>query len=341
VTQGVIRGLLRLAVIGMALATVAGCDPTITPSAAPTIGPSSILLPPEPTPVVADSAMNGPWLRSPIRLRDPQIAVISDACAVAARNGLGAAEANLPTAVVDARGENVATAVMAEDERAIECRVRIDSAGGVTIDLVLRLAPTAAPPSEGDQFAVTDLVTVPDREDDRLLVSGRIDTAGLQVKVLFDDRAEVIASTANGWFAAWWPGRVRPREIVAVDPQGTVVETIPGPRGDVDGELGAASWWLDPSAPPPTAASVVIRGLVQETACASGRSPEGRIQGPLIELTETAVTVTFGVRHLRGAQDCQGNPAFPVTFELPDPLGKRPLLDGGENPPRDATIPVR
>jgi hypothetical protein len=284
--------------------------------------------------------MNGPWLRFPIQLGDPQIASISDSCAVAARNQLGLAEANLPTAVVDARGENVATAVMAEDERAIECRARIDSAGGVTIDLVLRLAPTAGPPSEGDQFAVTDLVTVPDREGDRLLLTGRIETAGLQVKVRFDEGAEVIASTANGWFAAWWPGPVRPREIVAVDPQGAVVATIPGPPGDVDGELGAASWWLDPAAAEPTAASVAIHGLIRELACASGQSPEGRIQGPLIELTESAVTVTFGVRHLRGAQDCQGNPAFPVTFELPDPLGGRPLLDGNDMPPRDASIPA-
>ena len=335
-----IRRVLRLTVIGAAVATAVACDPTITPSADPTIGPSSIPLPPEPTPVVADNPMNGPWLRSPIQLGDPQIASISDACAGAARAGLGEVEANLPTALVDARGENVATAVMAEDERAIECRARIDSAGGVTIDRVLRLAPTAGPPSEGDQFAVTDLVTVPDREGDRLLMTGRIETAGLQVKVLFDDGAEVIASTANGWFAAWWPGRVRPRQIVAVDPQGAVVATIPGPPGDVDGELGAASWWLDPAAAPPTGASVTIHGLVRELACASGRSPEGRIQGPLIELTETAVTVTFGVRHLPGGQDCQGNAAFPVTFELPDPLGKRPLLDGSAIPPRDATNPV-
>jgi hypothetical protein len=331
--------LLRLAVIGAVVAMAAACDPTTTPSASPTIGPSSDSLPPEPSAIVADNPMNGPWLRSPIQLGDPQIASISDACAGAARAGLGEVEANLPTALVDARGENVATAILADDERAIECRARIDSAGGVTIDRVLRLAPAAAPPDESEALAVTDLLPIPDREGDRLLIMGRVGTAGAQVKVQFDGEADVIASSANGWFAAWWPGHTRSRAIVAVDPQGAVIAAVPVPRGDVDGELGAASWWLDPAAAPPTAASVAIHGLVQETACASGRSPEGRIQGPLIELTVTAVTVTFGVRHLPGGQDCQGNPAFPVTFELPDPLGERPLLDGSKVPPRDASKP--
>jgi hypothetical protein len=265
--------------------------------------------------------------------------VISDACATAAREKLGEPEANLPTALVDARGENVATAVLADDERSIECRVRIDAAGGVTIDGVFRLTPSAVAPVDGGRLSLASLVAVPDREGDRMLVMGRVGPQAFQVKVRFGDDPALLASNANGWYAAWWPGHARATTIVAVDDQGLVVGSIPAPRDEVDAELGAASWWLDPKAPPPTPESTAIRGLVLEEACASGKSPEGRVEGPLVDLTETAVTVTFGVRHLPGGQDCQGNPPFPVTFQLPEPLAERTLLDGNTVPPRDASKP--
>src|SRR4051812_13335537 len=50
----------------------------------------------------------GPWLSSPIELDDPNIAVISDACSLAARDELGADAADLPTAIVDAQGDGFA-----------------------------------------------------------------------------------------------------------------------------------------------------------------------------------------------------------------------------------------
>ena len=60
---------------------------------------------------------------------------------------------------------------------------------------------------------------------------------------------------------------------------------------------------------------------------------------PTITYTAESVTVTFTIVPPPGdAQDCQGNPAFPVGIELSEPLGARVLLDGGSSPPRDATI---
>jgi hypothetical protein len=293
---------------------------------------------PEPTQVEFGPVI-GAWRPAPIKLGDPQIAVISDACAAAARAELGEAEANLPTALVDARGENVATAILADEERAIECRARIDGQGGVTIDRVTRLAPSAVAPVEGAKLSVSNLVEVPDREGDRMLLVGRVGPDAFQVKLGFDDDTEVFASSANGWHAAWWPGHARASAIVAVDNRSLVIGTAEAPVGQVDGELGAATWWLNPRAPAPTADSTSISGFVREEGCASGRSPEDRIEGPLIDLTETTVTVTFGVRRVPGGQDCQANPLFPVTFELPEPLAERTLLDGNTVPPRDASRP--
>jgi hypothetical protein len=332
-------GYLREVFVGCLLLIIAACSNVEPPPSG--VGPDGSGIEsggPEPA-ELAFGPVIGPWRPAPIHLGDPQIAVVSDACATAAREKLGEAEADLPTALVDARGENVATAVLADDERAIECRIRIDAAGGVTIDRVFRLTPSAVAPVEGGKVSVTSLVEVPDREGDRMLVMGRVGPQAFQVKVRFGDDPALLASSANGWYAAWWPGHARASAIVAVDNQGLVVGSIPGPRDEVDAELGVASWWLDPKAPPPTPDSTSIRGLVLEEACASGKSPEGRVEGPLVDLTETAVTVTFGVRHLPGGQDCQGNPPFPVTFQLPEPLAERTLLDGNTVPPSDASKP--
>ena len=318
---------------------VGGCSLTDSPSPSGDAGPDRSGVESAAPTEVAFGQVIGKWRPAPISLGDPQIAVVSDACAAAAREQLGEPEANLPTALVDARGENVATAILADDERAMECRVRIDSAGGVTVDSVLRLAPSAVAPVADVGIGLTRLVQVPDREGDRMLVIGRVGPKAFGVKLGFDDDMEVFASSANGWYAAWWPGHARASAIVAVDNKSLVVGTVDAPRGEVAGEMGAATWWLDPRAPPPTEVSTSILGLVHEEACASGKSPEGRIEGPLFDLTETAVTVTFGVRHLPGGQDCPANPPFPVTFKLPEPLADRTLLDGNKVPPRDASKP--
>ncbi|HEX5825783.1 MAG TPA: hypothetical protein VFY18_15090 [Candidatus Limnocylindrales bacterium] len=333
---------LPLVIVAASIVAIAGgCfpfDPPPRPSGAAPDGSGVGSIAPGPS-EVAFGQVIGPWRQAPLALGDPQIAVISDACAGAAREQLGEPEANLPTALVDTRGENVATAIMADEERAIECRVRIDAQGGVTVDSVLRLAPAAVAPVAGTDLSVTRLAEIPDREGDRMLVIGRFGPQAFGVKLRFGDETEVVASTTNGWYAAWWPGHARASSIVAVDGQGAEVGTVAPPNGEVNGQMGAASWWLDPKAPKPTAESIAIQGLVMELACASGNSPKGRIQGPLIDLTETAVTVTFGVQHRPGGQDCQGNGPFPVTFQLPEPLAGRTLLDGNEVPPRDAAKP--
>jgi hypothetical protein len=335
---------MRLSLVlaaALLVAVVGGCgltEPSPPPSDAAPDG--SGLEPTAPGPTeVAFGQILGAWRPAPIRLGDPQIAVISDACAATARDQLGEPEANLPTALVDARGENVATAILADDERAMECRVRIDSAGGVTVDRVLRLAPSAAAAVADTGIGLTSFVRVPDREGDRMLVVGRVGPKAFGVKLGFDDDTEVFASNANGWYAAWWPGHARASAIVAVDNKSLVVGTVDAPRGEVTGEMGAAAWWLDPDSPSPTATSTSVHGLVLEEACAGGKSPKDRIEGPLFDLTETTVTVTFGVRARPGVQDCQGNPPFPVTFRLPEPLADRTLLDGNKVPPREAAQP--
>lgn len=103
------------------------------------------------------------------------------------------------------------------------------------------------------------------------------------------------------------------------------------------GEVVPAWWWVDGETLPLTAEATVIRGFLRERSCASGASPLDRALAPTIEYRPDAVVVVFAVVALAGEQDCTGNPAFPVEVRLTEPLGSRSVLDGSEDPPRDAT----
>lgn len=79
--------------------------------------------------------------------------------------------------------------------------------------------------------------------------------------------------------------------------------------------------------------------LVEETACASGRTAEGRIDPPTIEWSDRVAIVTIAVRPAPGNQTCPSNPTTPFTVELPGPLGWRTLLDGSHVPPAPPGTP--
>ncbi len=104
--------------------------------------------------------------------------------------------------------------------------------------------------------------------------------------------------------------------------------------------VGRAEWRLDPAFPAPAAGDRQIHVLINERACASGQSPEGRVLPPMVTSSPTAMTIAILVTNRPGGQDCPGNPDLPMTVDLPEPLGGRPLLDGAVFPPRDVTQPA-
>jgi hypothetical protein len=83
----------------------------------------------------------------------------------------------------------------------------------------------------------------------------------------------------------------------------------------------------------------VLHWFVLEKECASGQPPEGRVLAPDVDYGADALTITISIAPLSGAQDCQGNTPYGVVFELEEPVGERPIFDGGTVPARDATIP--
>ena len=340
--------MARLPAIALGILTavvVLGCDADsglTTPLAASGSGPSATTgadrsAPADPGTVVVDQ-LGGAWRFSPVIVDDAHIAIVSDACATKARATLGPDDGDLPTALVDARGEHFVTLIMADDLNAIECLARLsDDGASATVDSVDRLSAMAVAPVEKSAITVASAIHQEDRPGGRTVAFGRIGLDADAAKAGFGDNSTVLGSSAEGWWAMWWPGIVRANSYAATDNHDLVIGSAKPPAGEVEARVGPARWWIDPKAPAPTATSTTIHAFVLEQSCASGDTPEGRVEPPTIDLTDTTVTVTYAIRHKVGGQDCQGNAPFALTLKLPEPLGKRALLDGSETPPRDAT----
>jgi len=158
------RPLLRaLPPIACLVLVAAGCDAGPGPSAPRAVPSTSAAGPdasdrPDPSVVVVDQ-LGGPWRTSPVLVDNPHIAIVSDACAAKARENLGEIEANLPTALVDARGEHLLTVIMADDLNAIVCLARFDDTGtAATADSVDRLSIRAVAPVEKAAITVASVM---------------------------------------------------------------------------------------------------------------------------------------------------------------------------------------
>ena len=108
---------------------------------------------------------------------------------------------------------------------------------------------------------------------------------------------------------------------------------------DALGAPVAARWSLaDPQASPDPGATELAL-MIAEVPCSSGSPIEGRTEPPVIETSATSVTITIKVRQLVGGlQTCPLHP-WPMTVRLPEPLGRRQLLDGGQVPPAPPQAP--
>jgi hypothetical protein len=97
--------------------------------------------------------------------------------------------------------------------------------------------------------------------------------------------------------------------------------------------VGFASWRVDP-ATPPAPGDTALHLLGTELACANGKPPQAaRILDPIVLPGDQAITIALLVRQVPGGADCPGNPEFPITIDLAEPLGSRALFDGSTVPP--------
>ncbi|CAN5786394.1 hypothetical protein BH24CHL5_BH24CHL5_03890 [soil metagenome] len=104
-------------------------------------------------------------------------------------------------------------------------------------------------------------------------------------------------------------------------------------HGEPGGTGLGSAWWELAADERPTDASSDLGLVVYEAGCASGQSPEGRVEGPTIAYSATEVVITFTVRPPPGTiRTCPSAPGVPVSVHLAEPLGGRALVDGAFGP---------
>jgi hypothetical protein len=86
-----------------------------------------------------------------------------------------------------------------------------------------------------------------------------------------------------------------------------------------------ATWRVD-AARPPDRSSTMLDIEINENACSSRLDPRGRTLPPEIEYRADAIVITLSVLEIGGR--CPGNPYFPMSIKLDEPVGDRRLVDG-------------
>jgi hypothetical protein len=334
------RSLHRAILATAALSLILGaCGPAVASPSRPAETAS-------PEPSDAETArLLGPWRPAPLPVPENLVSSARYVCANQEDKATNAAIENLPVAVADARGEAFLSLILADDQVAFECRVKLEMVGGALgatiIEAPSRLAPSGSESLGDDGITVISHNQVDEDGGPRTIAIGRIGPKAFEAAVGFNDEKWFTASKGGGWWYIWWAGVRSVGAIVSANSRSEVIQGVKAPATEIEGRVSAADWWVDPAKVPLSAKSKTIPAVIHERACASGRSPKGRVVDPLIFSSADAVLVTIWVRRPPGAsQDCAGNPDFPMEIQLTEPLGKRKLLDGSVVPPRDATTPA-
>jgi hypothetical protein len=332
---------IRPAALAIALTLVAACgQPAPTPSASFDAVPSpGSEAPPSDR---ATALLTAPWRPAPLPVDPNLVSAIEFICRNPADPSLKAAIADLPVALVDARGDSLLSLILADEHVAFECRVRVENLGGVPTATILeppsRLVPDATDPIEADAIRIVNHNRVDKDTGSRTIAFGRVGSDADRVMVTFDDQSEVEASMDNGWFMAWWPGVNQVGAIVSVDRRSVVIHGVKDAAIEVQGRVGPVEWWVSPAAAPLSQDATAIPAMISELACTSGQPPGDRLLEPVVFESADAILINLWARRLEGGGDCQGNAAGPIEIPLNAPIGDRQLLDGSTIPPRDASV---
>ena len=178
------RGWLLMVTLA-ASAIVVGCG-----SSAGSAAPSS-------------AAAVAPWQPDPVASLDQHLATAAEnECRARAPQASG-----LPVVLHDQRGDGVDTVVLAGPDARASCQVAGDESGKV------HWLAGSTTPTIDDQMPGANDITIEDMSSSSGSdtgtvsdISGRAGAAIATLKILLDDGRQIVATTDNGWFYAWWPG---------------------------------------------------------------------------------------------------------------------------------------
>jgi hypothetical protein len=133
-----------------------------------------------------------------------------------------------PLVVSDTRGLGVVILVFADGAGATGCRVELDAAGGMTASHFAVDADPAGALERGD-VTLGALQFVDEGRIQRVIAVGRVGEGAVRTSAAFPDDTFVYASMANGWYAMWWAGTLKPIAIAAVDNRNVVTGSLAPP----------------------------------------------------------------------------------------------------------------
>ncbi len=229
---------------------------------------------------------------------------------------------------------------MADYETAMEGSGDAAEAGGSDVDAIGLSAscgrvrfptmppdPDGFPPIDGEVEAIFDELAdhpvmvemgfflesydwfVAERTDERISLFGR------QAEDVAEDIGPPYASMElENRDGLWLPGGFGQCRIELEAPGFGSADTVLAPDREPDPDSTELHLWIN------------------ENNCASGQAPVDRDVLPVVTETDTAIEIVTLVEPVSGGADCQGNPWFPVTVTLDEPLGNRTVYDGHESP---------
>jgi hypothetical protein len=170
-------------------------------------------------------AVLGPWQAGPMTRLDDTLAHAAETqCRARTPEASG-----LPVVLHDQRGDGVDTVIFAGPDGRASCQVAGDGSGKVTwLAGSATTDPATTDPGSRDitidgmgSSSGSQTGTVSD-------ISGRTGTAIASLRILLDDGREIVATTSNGWFYAWWPGESIAISLIGDDVAGRqVASAIP------------------------------------------------------------------------------------------------------------------
>jgi hypothetical protein len=227
---------LSATLIGLLLA---GCGSSVpgdpnprrsTPAAAsPATSGAPVGSPAVPSTPSPSDPVTGSFRRGGVPVPPDVLAAATDECRSVPTPPYAEDIGSRPVAVSDLRGEGVLILVFASATTATGCRVTLDNDALSATLFAVEPGPDA--PLDVGEITLAAYELDGDGSRERTIAVGRYGDRVVKVRAGFDDDTYVTSSMANGWYAMWWLGRVRPAVIVAADNRNLAMGKLTPPTG--------------------------------------------------------------------------------------------------------------